>query len=829
MALQLEVWQLDQHCVFKLSWGQGQRLSATLPYPESLAALYQEWQLNYFNFYRRLACDELTETLTAESELRGRVEESGSLSSTEDWRFKLVQAEASLLSEFHRWLNSAQLVEIRQQIALTARRQSEQTTPEPECHNYVDLFLTCSPLELERLPWEAWEIGTEFASTTTIRIARTPSNRQGETVQRPRRRRTRILAILGDDTGRNFQTDRQAVQSLSRIAEIEFMGWQPGQNVTELPMQIATAIEDEQGWDILFFAGHSNETSVGGGELAIAPHKSISIHEIARSLTIAKERGLQFAIFNSCSGLSIATSLIDLGIAQVAVMREPIHNRVAHEFLVPFLQALAGFKDVHDALLSACEFLKSKRSYKYPSVYLVPSLFRHPGAVLFRINPVGLKERLKQWLPTRQQAIALGSLLLLSLLPPVQNLLLEPRVWMQAVYRNLTGQVPPAATPPVLLVQIDEESIRKSGISNPRAMDRDYLASLVNQLAELDAKVVGIDYLLDRQQPEKDQVLAQAIRNAVKQKHIWFVFGSILDDMKEVGVGAETGIASPNWSLQGYTYFYPSYVELLAANDDCYQTCPFSYLLSLAKTLNSDSLSHLPQPQLDSQSSFRNQVLDSINHSSIQNPEIAFLRQLHLSPITGFSKNFEQLWLQPILDFSIPSDRIYNRIAAWQLLGNSLETSKLKRLHQQVVIVGAGGYVEAGVTKEGEDTYSVPFAVKYWNKQSSKFTGAELHAYTIHHLLTQRLVVSIPDLWMVGVAVLLGKGTALVVKQQQQQQHWKKSLKSRYLIGLVSATAIYGLAGLQIYLSAAVLLPWSLPSAAFWIYVLPALKKKPHV
>lgn len=346
MTLQLEVWQLDQRCVFKLSWGQEQRLSATLPYPESLTTLYQEWQRNYFNFYRRLPLDEQAGAPTAESELRGRVEESGSLSSTEDWRFKLVQAEASLLSEFHRWLSSAQLVKIRQQIAQIASKQSQQD-------NCVDLFLTCSLIELERLPWEAWEIGTEFASTTTIRIARTPDSIQIEPVQRPRRGRTRILAILGDDTGLSFQTDRQAVRSLSRVAEIEFIGWKPGQDVTELPAQIATAIEDEQGWDVLFFAGHSNETAIRGGELTIAPHKSISTHEIARSLKVAKERGLQFAIFNSCRGLSIVTSLIDLGIAQVAVMREPIHNRVAHEFLVRFLQGLAEFKDVHDALLSS--------------------------------------------------------------------------------------------------------------------------------------------------------------------------------------------------------------------------------------------------------------------------------------------------------------------------------------------------------------------------------------------------------------------------------------------------------------------------------------------
>jgi hypothetical protein len=34
------------------------------------------------------------------------------------------------------------------------------------------------------------------------------------------------LAILGDDTGLNFQADKQAVRSLCSIAEVEFVGWQ---------------------------------------------------------------------------------------------------------------------------------------------------------------------------------------------------------------------------------------------------------------------------------------------------------------------------------------------------------------------------------------------------------------------------------------------------------------------------------------------------------------------------------------------------------------------------------------------------------------------------
>ncbi len=61
----------------------------------------------------------------------------------------------------------------------------------------------------------------------------------------------------------------------------------------ELKTEIVETIASKTGWDILFFAGHSNETSLTGGEFSIAPNVTLSLSEIVPSLTVAKERGLQ--------------------------------------------------------------------------------------------------------------------------------------------------------------------------------------------------------------------------------------------------------------------------------------------------------------------------------------------------------------------------------------------------------------------------------------------------------------------------------------------------------------------------------------------------------
>jgi len=815
-VFRLKVQRISQSCLFELTWGRGQQLSATLHYPEKLTLQYREWQRIYLSFYK--------------TALRGRVEETGSIAPPSvDWHAKLVQAQAQLLSEFHHWLRSGELFQIRAEIARAAKGLAEQVSA---LSRYcIDIYLTCNPIELERLPWEAWEIGTEFATTGTIRIARAPVSIRTETISRHnkfRRGRTRILAILGDDTGLNFQADRQAVRALSRVAEVKFVGWQPGQAATELKAQICEAITDDRGWDILFFAGHSNETAITGGELAIAPGVSMSISEITSQLSVAKAWGLQFAFFNSCSGLSIAASLIDLGLSQVAVMREPVHNLVAQAFLVRFLQVLAQYQDVHDALLEACRYLKLEKHLTYPSAYLIPSLFCHPDAILFRIEPFGFKQYLKQWLPTRWEASALGAFLLLSLLTPIQNYLLETRVFIQALYRDITSQVPPPV-PPVLLVHIDWDSLVRADISNPNPMDRSYLANLIDKLSALDAKVVGVDYVLDLPRP-KDRKLAQAVHTAVDRKGTWFVFAAELQDTsnQEVGLAPETGIANRNWSLQGYINAWPQYVELLPVQTDCYRTCPFAYLLATARALSQEPLrSDLPQPKLQNQTDFRTQVFNYINRGNIQDETITFLDQARLHPIASFSENFGQMWLRPINDFSIPPNSVYDRVTARELLDRASDTTARYKLNQQIALIAPGGYEEAGVTKPGEDNFPVPLAVAYWRgalgytAHPSIFTGAEAHAYTIHHLLTRRLVLPIPDIWMILVAVMLGKGTTLVLIKNCHQRQW-------WAIGLATATAAYGLVGLQTYISVGVLLPWLLPSAAFWIYVLPALRRKFH-
>jgi hypothetical protein len=90
----------------------------------------------------------------------------------------------------------------------------------------------------------------------------------------------------------------------------------------------------------------------------------------------------------------------------------------------------------------------------------------------------------------------------------------------------------------------------------------------------------------------------------------------------------------------------------------------------------------------------------------------------------------------------------------------------------------------------------------------------------VYQWLSSHRIALIPDVWTVGVAAVLGQW---VMHKLRQQQHSKRK---QQVFTLVGATTVYGLVGLQVYISASVSIPWFLPSVMFWTYVLSIFRKK---
>ncbi|NES91732.1 MAG: histidine kinase, partial [Okeania sp. SIO2B9] len=181
------------------------------------------------------------------------------------------------------------------------------------------------------------------------------------------------------------------------------------------------------------------------------------------------------------------------------------------------------------------------------------------------------------------------------------------------------------------------------------------------------------------------------------------------------------------------------------------------------------------------------------------------------------------MWLHPIIDFSIPPEAVFFRLPAWQLLESSkdqlLATTKLEKLPSIVIIASAYrdgqlGLSEYDITVDiyDEQNFPLPPAISYWRSQKLRnvLIGGEIHAYMIHHFLNQRLVIPIPDLWLIVVAIFLGKGTVLILENNSPLRQQKNILFLLFLLLLLNI--IYGLASLQIYITGAILLPFFFPS-----------------
>ncbi|MEB3293941.1 MAG: CHASE2 domain-containing protein [Synechococcales bacterium] len=734
-------------CYFRLTWGQGQSIAAEVSYPTDVFQRYEVWQKVYLQYYRSFRVKTI-------------VSGSAPLPLT-DWRSPLIEQNQAFLDAFQNWLAQAKLMPIRVELVKALRLGS------------TDLFITCETPEFDRLPWEAWAESPEFAGT--LRIARLPTIIRSPAGAKRLRSKLRILAILGDETGLNFAAEREALKGLRRDATVEFVGWQ-GKSDQGLRSQIRAAMTDEQGWDVLIFAGHSNETALTGGELGIAPGESLMLSEITQDLQAAIDRGLQFAIFNSCKGLSIAQTLIDIGLSQVIIMREPIHNRVAQCFLLDFLKQFMLGLDVDEALRSATQALANDPNLDYPASQWVPSLFRHPAAPLFQCLPIERFQWLKQWKPDRWEACVIGSAALLSLYDPIQlanpvpNALMNLRQGVQTLYRVATHQVP-QDEPRIQLVTIDQPSLDQAGILRRQPMDWNYLAQVLDRVSEYQPKIVGVDFLLDRPEdhpPAHVKTLQRSLQRFANQP---LVLSSIFEEGQEVKVSSDLVSQAV---ISGYTNTADWYMPITRVGDACVVSCPFAMRMA--------------------------------NFSS------PLIREVH--PVTHAARNVGQFWLHPIQDFSIPTDRVYRQISAKDL-------GKLDRsvLQNQVVVVVAN-YAEAGLEGYHKDyTSDVPLPIQWGTppdrKSPTVFTGGERLAYSIHHFMTRHFVVAIPDLWMVFVAGLVAKLLQIRFPVRSRRQ------KLWIGLGIVG----YGIVGLQLYLSAKLLLPFFLPAITLGLLVFPRFRK----
>ena len=262
-----------------------------------------------------------------------------------------------LIYSFNDWLNTDALRSIREKFIQNVKASDE-----------MRLLVKTDDLQIQRLPWRSWNL---FESYTNDEVTIIPRAYEaiGKTPVKPK---VRILAILGDSTGIDTQADARSLkeQLPDTEAEIEFLPEPSRQKLTE-------HLWSEEGWDILYFAGHSSSEMNGeNGWIKINQNDDLTIKDLKQSLKKAVENGLKLAIFNSCDGLGLASSLRELCIPNIIVMREPVPDKVSQAFLKYFLEAFYRGSLLNDAVNEARGKLEGLEN-EFPCATWLPSLHQN--------------------------------------------------------------------------------------------------------------------------------------------------------------------------------------------------------------------------------------------------------------------------------------------------------------------------------------------------------------------------------------------------------------------------------------------------------------------
>ncbi len=341
------------------TYPQAEQFVGSLEPAPALMNLYRVWQSTY-----RALCDRLVlRSSVSDSAIEedGLEIESGGITQIsqqgfEDYSQQLRQA-------MNLWLASAGMLTIERQL-----RSHLNPTDEIRV-----IFETDDNLLL-RLPWHCWDFFKDYPKAE-IALSQ-PEYKRQNTQPTPERSHVRILAIVGDCRGIDVVSEQETLQALPD-AEVQFL-------VSPSRQAFNHHLWDSAGWDLLFFAGHS-QTESRTGRLYIneeSTHNSLTIEQLEEALKVAIANGLRLAIFNSCDGVGLAQALGQLQIPQVIVMREPVANQVAQTFLHYFLEA---FATQHLPLYSAMRQARGRLQgleNDFPGASWLPVLCQNPA-----VNP----------------------------------------------------------------------------------------------------------------------------------------------------------------------------------------------------------------------------------------------------------------------------------------------------------------------------------------------------------------------------------------------------------------------------------------------------------
>lgn len=388
-----------------------------------------------------------------------------------------------LRARFNTWLRAEEFRPLRE-------KWLERLLPTDE----VRVILQAENSELQRLPWHLWDLLERYpkaeialSSPTYDRVHQPPTPKK----------KVNILAIVGNSQGIDTQADLDLLQNCQN-ADVSFLVEPQRQELTDHLWG--------KDWDILFFAGHSSShENDQSGRIYLNQTDSFTISELKYALKKAIEQGLQLAIFNSCDGLGLARELADLHIPQMIIMREPVPDLVAQEFLKYFLTGFAGGQTLYTSVREARERLQGLE-HRFPCATWLPVICQN----LAQIPPtweelIYTKEPETENLPVSPRCefkVALfSSLVVTAVVCGFRFLGLLQSTEFQAFDQMMRSRPDEGPDPRLVMITIDDNDLafqrQKGEVLKGASLSDKSLKALLTKLEQYQPRSIGLDIYRD--------------------------------------------------------------------------------------------------------------------------------------------------------------------------------------------------------------------------------------------------------------------------------------------------------------------------------------------
>ncbi|RCJ41018.1 hypothetical protein A6770_36620 [Nostoc minutum NIES-26] len=439
------------------------KFTGSLPPAPEIPELYKRFQIIYQAIYKRFV-------------IRSKLEvESTGLTNVSEVEFSEVQEQ--LYEAINSWLNSDLFRTIDQKLREKLALDEE-----------FQVIIEAGDHLVRRLPWHLWNF-VEHYQLCEVAVS-TPKYERVIPLPKQQKNKVRILAILGNSQGIDIQEDRKILEQLPSASTVFLV--EPSRQ------ELDKWLWDEQGWDILFFAGHSHSQD-DRGHIHINQTSSLTIVELKNALNHAIARGLKIAIFNSCDGLGLARQLADLQIPQIIVMREEIPDLVAQEFVKHFLRAFSEGQSFYLAVRYARSRLQGLEE-EFPGASWLPVICQNIAEETLtwqelcgQINIIAFPK-----LTVRNLKITfLASVLVAGFITGVRSLGFMQQ-WELSAFDSMMRMRPDeGADKRLLVIKVTEADIQAQKQRQKSSLSDSTLQELLQRLSSYKPRAIGLDIYRD--------------------------------------------------------------------------------------------------------------------------------------------------------------------------------------------------------------------------------------------------------------------------------------------------------------------------------------------